>query len=141
MRIFILEDEIYQHPRKQILSALAQHELVVATSCEDAKEKFSGQFDLLLLDHDMRGFFDSSDFPNTGYKFCEWLVKQPFLDIPQVILHSQNPRGRGNMAKLLTQHGFVPCEFPFSQSYVEYLKKINKLRGRERIKNGMDQVS
>jgi CheY-like chemotaxis protein len=125
MRIFILEDEIGHYPRNQILSALAKHELTVATSCPDAKKKYDGPYDLLLLDHDMEGNYEyRPDYPNTGHQFVKWLVEQDPVPKPEVVLHSQNPVGRTNMRQLLEEHGFSVTEFPFGPEYVKGLKRV-----------------
>jgi CheY-like chemotaxis protein len=127
MKIFILEDEIHQFPRKQILDILEGHEVTIATSCEDAKKKYvKGAYDLVLLDHDMRGFFDPSDYPNTGYQFASWLVGLGEVGKQRapIMLHSQNPTGRRNMYIMLNQTGYVVAEMPFSNKYLEWLKDM-----------------
>ena len=126
MNIFILEDEIHQYPRNQILEVLAGHNLTIATSCDEAKQKYKkGTYDLVLLDHDMRGFFDSSDFPNTGFQFVLWLLDQGEVGKQQapIMLHSQNPTGRRNMHVKLEAAGYVVSQMPFSPKYVEWLRK------------------
>lgn len=132
MKIFILEDEIHQWPRKQILEALKGHDLTIATSCDEAKSKYKpNTYDLLLLDHDMRGFFDASDFPNTGFQFVLWLLSQNEQDKkrPQVMLHSQNPTGRRNMYLTLQQAGYTVGQMAFSGVYVDWLRtKIGSMK-------------
>jgi CheY-like chemotaxis protein len=128
MKIFILEDEIHTFPRKQMLAALSKHELTIATSCDDAKAKYqAGTYDMLLLDHDMRGFFDASTYHNTGYQFCVWMVEQETqtgAKKPAIILHSQNHVGRKNMARFLEDARYTVAEYYFSQSYVDWLTKL-----------------
>ena len=125
MRIFICEDEINFRPRNAILKALEGHDLTVATTKDEAIAIYKGGYDLLLLDHDMRGLFDLSSHPSTAYHFVTWLVAQPFKKKPRVILHSQNPEGRNNMRRELIKGGFrCVSEFPFSPSYVDYLLTI-----------------
>lgn len=132
MRIFILEDEINQWPRQQILEVLKGHELTIATSCDEGKSLYKkGHYDLLLLDHDMRGFFDSSDFHNTGFQFVTWLIRQgeTVREKAKVILHSQNPTGRRNMFISLEEAGYTVAEYAFSQSYLKWLaEKINSMK-------------
>lgn len=125
MRIFILEDEINQWPRNQILEILKDHDLTIATSCDEAKAKYvKGGYDLILLDHDMRGFFDASDFPNCGYQFVEWLISQGEVGKQRapIMLHSQNPTGRRNMYIALDQSGYTVAQMPFSNAYLAWLK-------------------
>src|SRR5690242_9390526 len=104
--IFVLEDEIDRYPREQIKMALHGHNLTIARNVPEAKELFVGPYDLILLDHDMEGFYEKSDHPNTGYQFCKWLVDAKCSPKPQVILHSHNPVGRKNMRLLLEEYGF-----------------------------------
>lgn len=123
MKIFILEDEIHKYPRNQLKEVLEHHTLTLAVSVEDAKAKFKGVYDLLLLDHDMEGFYEKSDAPNTGHQFVKWMLEAfPEFDAP-VILHSQNPVGRYNMRNLLMGMGFDVQEFPFGPAYVKALKE------------------
>ena len=126
MNIFILEDEIYRAPRNAILRVLDhKHKLTVAVSCKDAKSRYKGEYDLLLLDHDMRGFFEPSTYHNTGFQFALWLIEMGVkFPRPKVILHSQNWEGRANMAKVLLRAGFPTSEFPFSSEYVKMLSSI-----------------
>lgn len=133
MKIFILDDEVGQLPRSAITKVLAHHTLTVATSCKDARKKYKPPYDLLLLDHDMRGFFEEPGYHNTGYKFVVWLTaKLPSWDRtspkPKVILHSQNPEGRREMAIVLKAHGYEVTEFPFSPAYINYLRSTYGLR-------------
>lgn len=125
MKIFILEDEIHQWPRQQILEVLKDHDLTIATSCDEAKAKYvKGNYDLVLLDHDMRGFFDASDYPNTGYRFATWLVSLGEVGKQRapIMLHSQNPTGRRNMFITLEQAGYTVAEMPFSNAYLLWLR-------------------
>jgi CheY-like chemotaxis protein len=125
MKIFILDDEIYKAPRNQIIKALHAHNLDIAVSYYDAKDRYKGEYDILLLDHDMRGYYDVSTYHNTGFQFCRWLVTLSVkLPRPKVFLHSQNATGRANMKDLLSKCGFPVVEFPFSPSYVQMLKQI-----------------
>lgn len=128
LKIFILEDELDRVPRSAMLEALKDHTLTTAESFDDAKEKYAGGYDILLLDHDMRGFYDDSEHPNTGYQFVKWLVKD--LDrtkvktTPQIVLHSQNGIGRRYMKLLLEEYRFHVVEMPFCRSYVEWLRTL-----------------
>lgn len=125
MRIFILEDEIYKFPRKDILKALEGHRLTVALSVDEGKKVFNPPYDLLLLDHDMRGFYEESDAAhgNTGWWFAQWLAGR---DMPpmKIILHSQNGVGRRNMKELLERRGFDVEEFEFCREYVRTLNNL-----------------
>lgn len=122
MKLFILEDEIDSYPRNQLKELAVSHDLTIAKSAQEAMKTFRGPYDLLLLDHDMEGFYERSEAPNTGYQFVKWLVEME-TDRPQVILHSQNPVGRMKMRDLLHEHGFPVDECPFGPAYVKQLKE------------------
>lgn len=128
LKIFILEDEIHEPPRNALLSVLKGHSLTVATSRFDGEKKFNPKerYDLLLLDHDMRGYFEDSDYPNTGYQFLKWILETyKDLKLPQVILHSQNWTGRTNMRSILAHYGHLNVdECPFGPKYLKLLKGI-----------------
>lgn len=121
MKIFILEDEIDRYPRNQIVTVLKGHDLTIARSAEDGLSKWTGLYDLLLLDHDMEGFHEDSLHPNTGYSFIrQMLLNSADLCIP-TILHSQNPVGRQNMADLLMLYGWEVQQVPFGPAYLNAL--------------------
>lgn len=130
MRVFILDDEIYKHrnPIVQILQN-KNHELTIATSCEDAKKKYEGDYDLLLLDHDMEGYINTSDIPNCGYQFVLWLVKQQFNEdkLPQVIVHSQNHQGAALMVRALVKDGYKATPYFYSFSFLKWLENIAEI--------------
>jgi CheY-like chemotaxis protein len=129
MRVFVLEDEIYGYRRPLLYALVGASSTTVATSREEAEASWQGftAYDLVLLDHDMRGVFDSSEYPNTGHQFLSWALYREYPDgpealwvdgrglpaTPKVILHSQNDVGRRNMRNLLLAYGIVPEEFPF----------------------------
>jgi hypothetical protein len=125
VRIFILEDEIDWAPRNQLKEVLKKHDLTLARSCPDAIANYkSGTYDLLLLDHDMEGKFESPEHPNTGTQFVKWLVLNdtPILDkeTPRlVILHSHNVDGKKNMKALLEQAGWSVISSYFDSKYVK----------------------
>lgn len=129
MKIFILEDEIDREPRIGIVRALARHELHLARCKDEAIDLYPkhAPYDLLLLDHDMRGYFDDSNYHNTGFQFVMWLTHFNHslgAKLPGVILHSQNCLGRSNMERVLTKHGYQVSEQPFCPSYIKLLKDV-----------------
>ena len=130
LRIFLLEDEADRYPRKQIVDILeVKHNLTIAQSCAEGMEKFTGPYDLLLLDHDMEGDYEyREEYPNTGYQFVKHLAEnmEEFFDglgLPQVILHSHNPVGRKRMRDLLEGQGFSVDECRFGPDYVKQIKE------------------
>lgn len=125
LHIFLLEDETGFYPRSQLLEVLAPHDVTLATTCEEAKKLYKGNYDLVLLDHDFIGRFDDSKNPNTGFQFLKWMLeKYGKMKKPQVILHSQNPTGRKNMKDLLNDYGWEADECPFGPDYIKLLRKL-----------------
>jgi CheY-like chemotaxis protein len=132
LKVFVLEDEIDRLPRCAIISALVGHEVDVAKNVPEAKEVYKGGYDILLLDHDMEGFYEDSEHPNTGYQFVKWLVdglgRIDGATRPYIVIHSHNNYGRANMRKLLEDYGFEVDEFPFNSQYIGELKRVLKAR-------------
>jgi hypothetical protein len=129
-KIFILEDEIDTYPRNQIPAIFADHTMVLARSREEAGNIWIGNYDLMLFDHDMRGFFDPSTYPNTGYMFlanlCQSRGTINQLKHGIVMLHSQNTEGRQNMSDLLTKHAIPHESHFFGPSYLQRLRIVEK---------------
>lgn len=129
MKIFVLEDEIGRYPRIQIVEALKGHDLTIATSCDEAKAKYtqSGPFGLLLLDHDLEGNYElRPDYPNTGLQFVKFLATfEQAGPKPQVYIHSWNNVGARNMQNHLLDHNWPIVErVPFGMDYVKALKAL-----------------
>lgn len=125
MKIFVLEDEIDRYPRNQIVEVLGKtHELTIARSFEEATRVWAGPYDLYLLDHDMHGYYENSDAPNTGYQFVKWLTEQENIGTKQAVLHSQNPVGRRNMLLHLSERQWTTQEVPFGKDYVAALRTL-----------------
>ncbi len=120
-RIFILEDEIDHLPRREILSILKGHIITIARSVEEAKHLYTHPYDLLLLDHDMEGRFESPNHPNTGSNFVAWLVTTGAPKV-ETLLHSQNFHGRAYMRQILQKAGWSVDEHSFGPHYIEFLK-------------------
>jgi hypothetical protein len=138
-KIFVLDDEIRDEPgytggyenRVILLEALKGHDLTIALTVEEAKAKWGdGRWDFVCLDHDLGGYPERTNHPNTGTAFLKWLLKEP-LPLPLVVfLHSVNPPGRGSMVGLIRdyQRQFPKApeirwqETPFSQAYVQALQ-------------------
>jgi hypothetical protein len=86
MRIFILDDEIHQW-RAPLKEALKGHDLNIAISCDHAIKVFPlcMPYDLMLLDHDMEGFFEHRvNYPNTGAEFVKWVVNEYQRPCPRI---------------------------------------------------------
>lgn len=132
MRFFCLEDQIDILPRREIRTVLESlgHIVVCAKSKDEGVKLYPTlqPYDFLLLDHDMRGYYDSPDYPNSGTQFVKWLVKHPQVgdhDDPAVFLHSQNDMGRKAMKEILDEAGFRPViEHSFDPGYIDVLRGI-----------------
>ncbi len=123
MNVFILEDEIDHHPRREILEVLKGHTITCARNVEEAKHLYTHPYDLLLLDHDMQGFYEDSSHPNTGFQFTIWLVEQKLPPV-STIIHSQNSKGRWNMLRHLHENGWNELkEMHFGPDYIKFLKE------------------
>jgi hypothetical protein len=125
MKCFILDDEIDKEPRIGIVKALKdRHTITITRDRYEAEKVYKPEHDLLLLDHDMRGFYDLSSHPTTAFHFVKWLVTVPHKKKPRVILHSQNGNGRQNQLKVLHEAGFKVDEFAFCSAYVKHLEEL-----------------
>lgn len=126
LKVFILEDEIDSYPRNQFKDVFKNHDVTYAKSCQEAIDTYKGDYDCICLDHDMEGNYEyRPEYPNTGYQFVKWLVAQVFPgNKPEVLLHSQNPVGRGNMSKLLEDHDYLVYEEPFSPKLISRMKAV-----------------
>lgn len=138
MRIFVFDDEVHiggLDQRDDLKKVLAGHELTFATTPDEAIKVYTGEYDLMLLDHDMEGFPEHRmDYPNTGFKFVQWLTQKEVMKVhpvnkPQVILHSHNHKGRARMMHLLNLAGFHVAEMPYSHKYIQFLKDSFGLGG------------
>lgn len=124
MRIFILEDEAHRYPRNEIVKVLKHHKITLCVNSYDARADYRPDvYDLLLLDHDMRGCYDDPGFHDTGFQFVKHLVELKHKVKPDVILHSQNDKGRRAMKELLLEHKFHVRDFYFGPDYLKYLKE------------------
>ena len=142
MRVFVVEDEIEGY-RKVIKDALLGHEVTYALSRPQAQElwKGLGAYDLVLLDHDMEGYYESSEAPNTGYQFLKWALEAecpdgPYLDkvAPLFVVHTQNNIGALNMLRLLRDYQLGSRVMPFHTTiYPRFLVML--IADMERSKN------
>lgn len=128
LNVFIIEDELHKHPRIKILEALKaiRAKVTVARSSDEAKAKFSPPYDVVLLDHDMRGIYESSDVPHSGFQFLKWSLLQgmwvgDWAPKAKVVIHSQNHTGARNMQAELSKHGIKAHANPFWSGYPAWL--------------------
>jgi len=131
MRIFILEDD----PARKIAFEQAlgvfekgfPHEVTICSflgGVGGAYINFEGEYDLIMLDHDLGGAqMVSPDEEETGTAFVKWLVENNKLkNGPKVIIHSWNPDGARRMLELLPLNCMAFWE-PFGHTVLNYLKE------------------
>jgi hypothetical protein len=120
-KIFILEDD---HNRIDWFNYyLSDFDLIICETYQDAIEKYHGDFDLLMLDHDLGGeiFVDSFEREDTGAGFCRWLVSHYPKDVP-VIIHSHNIIGAEIMEETLRDECFTNVlKIPFGHFTNQFL--------------------
>jgi CheY-like chemotaxis protein len=82
----------------------------------------ANEYDLILLDHDLREehyFSDEADDERTGYAVASWLAARPGSQpAAQIIIHSLNHAGAQRMLDALVGAGFdAEClPFPYLQN-------------------------
>ena len=138
MRVFILEDS---HSRivlfKELFATVPDLELTICDDTVDAATKFVGDYDLILLDHDLEHkHYDNLEGAvgqkNTGSEFVEYLVMAAHPKQGPVIIHSYNPYGSEYMFKVLTKCDWKAYRCPFGLTLLEKLKLfIEKLLNKE----------
>jgi CheY-like chemotaxis protein len=89
-----------------------------ASSGEEALARVGeGEYDLILLDHDLREehyFSDEPDDDRTGYAVAAWLAARPDSQPgAQIIIHSLNYSGAPRMRDALIATGFDAEWIPF----------------------------
>ena len=102
MKIFILEDD--KERIKDFFSMFDKHIVVASNNSDMAisileKEKF----DIIFLDHDLEGKQMVSSEGNTGFRVASNLAKTKNFNT-DVVLHSYNEKGVGNMKKILSSN-------------------------------------
>lgn len=123
MKIFILEDD--ETRISAFMEALEGHDLTVARSVDDAKALYleGGDFDTLLLDHDLGNLQMVRGKEGTGLEFAEWLGESP-VEGPQVVVHSWNPEGGSRMLFLLYDRGWDVFQMPFGPFLLQTLESL-----------------
>jgi CheY-like chemotaxis protein len=125
MKIFVLEDDTeYRIPQFQEL--FAAHNLVYAVDSGQALEALRQQkFDLIFLDHDLGGqLYVDSRRHNTGYQVAAGLRKTINAET-NVVVHSWNPAGAENIAKLLAKRARGKVKrIPFGQFDARILREF-----------------
>jgi CheY-like chemotaxis protein len=106
---------------------LAACEMDVTCDVGEAFELLArNEYDLILLDHDLREehyFSDEPDDDRTGYAVAAWLAARPGSQpSAQIVVHSLNDAGARRMIAALTDAGYdaeyIP--FPFLRSGLRF---------------------
>ena len=127
MRVFVLEDstsrivcfkEIFEDPRVS---------LEISDNVTEAKQLFKGNYDLILLDHDLTDehYTDKSIVAGTGSEFASWLAEFQKPEQGPVLIHSFNPDGAQRMFKTLEEACWTAIKFPFG---VDFLTRLQQYR-------------
>lgn len=119
MKIFILEDDGQRIGLFREYAGLV-HDLTVANSPFEATTLYKpGEFDIMLLDHDL-------GTTSNGQAFCQWLKEShPQPEVPCVLIHSWNPDGAAEMRKILKDIGWKNVGLaPFGKPVLEYLRRL-----------------
>ena len=97
---------------------LAPHDLDVTCDVGEACELLAeNEYDLILLDHDLREehyYSDEPDDDRTGYAVAAWLAAHPDSQpVAQIVIHSLNYAGAQRMLSALVAAGFDAECVPF----------------------------
>lgn len=122
MKIFILEDDPFRIV--QFEQATIGAEVTICTDVDRAQKMWTGDYDLILLDHDLGGdqMVDSS-VQNTGAGFARWMPESA-KHIP-VLIHSYNPFGVINIRNILTDKGYEAVQDePFGPTVLDAIRNF-----------------
>lgn len=122
LNLFVLDDEIRKFPRNAIIALCNGHRLTLAESFDEGKKKYNPdpQYDIVILDHDMHGYYQSPKTPDSGFQFACWMIQ--FHPKTEIILHSQNPTGRQAQRAVFNKYDWLVHEHSFGAPYLEFLK-------------------
>jgi len=108
MRIFILDDseERLIIFRKKFIG----HDVITVKTAKDAISCLQGRekFDLICLDHDLGDKYYEPSGPGTGYEVAQWLERNEDKQANHIIIHSFNPIGALNMARIIPNAKIIP---------------------------------
>ena len=106
MNILLLEDN--PHRIKFFKNGLKQHHLTICGHASAAKKVLKKQrFDIIFLDHDLRGKPEDPESLNCGTEVARYIVDYE-IECPHIILHTENPIGRDAMEILLDYSQTIP---------------------------------
>lgn len=124
MKIFILEDDATRIDL--FLEACRGADVTVAQSTDEAIDKWTGDYDIICLDHDLGGqVFVNSAHSNTGAGFARWMPENVQGDwSPAVVVHSYNPDGAQNIVNILRKKKYALLDkTPFGPIVLNFLRQ------------------
>ena len=106
-RILVLDDDI---TRQQIFKRkLIGHDVVQTSTVKSTIKRLEDEhFDAVFLDHDLGGTAYVDSGPGTGWEVAKWLANNPGCKPAKIFIHSFNPVGASNMARLLPEAVVCP---------------------------------
>lgn len=110
MKILILDDCLERHKSFKKNFSPPHAITPVYTADEAIQQLQANQFDAVFLDHDLGGavYVDSHGETPTGYTVAVWLSQNPDRTPEKVYVHSLNPAGAANIARVLPQSILAP---------------------------------
>lgn len=110
LKVLILEDD--PNRIEFFKMKLKGHDLYFFDIADDAINAFKlmndKPWDIVFLDHDLGGLaLVPSSNPNTGYAVAKYMAENE-VEAKQIIIHSMNPAGSGNMKSLLPEAVVIP---------------------------------
>ena len=128
MRVFVLEDSVSRIVCfKEIFWDYPRTQLEIVDNVISAKELFKGNYDLILLDHDLTDehYEDKTITVGTGSEFAFWLAETQTPEQGPVLIHSFNPDGAQRMFKTLEEACWTVIKFPFG---IDFLARLQQYR-------------
>jgi CheY-like chemotaxis protein len=105
MNILILEDSA--HRIVWFKAALKEHKLIFCAHARAGKQALrKNQFDLIFLDHDLKGEPVDPESENSGCEVARYIAEHEIESM--VIIHSENPLGSDAMAAILENSHVIP---------------------------------
>lgn len=106
MDILVLDDDVRRH--RQFVRGLLNHNVTVVVTSEEAIAALKRKkWDVVFLDHDLKGVPEDPG-PGTGYEVAEWLAQNPDRQPPQIFIHTFNPSAAVKMRQALPGAEYRP---------------------------------
>lgn len=133
MRLLFLDDERARHRHVQEATKGSDAQVTCVWDPEEAiKEIERGEFDLIMLDHDLGASRKGKEV--SGVHVCQRIVElHPRNAGALFVIHSLNPPGAANMVRCLSRAGFRASHVPYAWLMLERSEegwKINTAKYR-----------